>query len=580
MSFQTPVTVEDVLRRIHQKQYLLPAIQREFVWKQHQVLALMDSLMRGYPIGSFLLWEVKQESANEYVFYDFITNFHEQKAPFATKAAVPTSNGIIAVLDGQQRLTALNIAMYGSHSEKRKGAWWTNPDSFPKKRVYLNLADSPDHEELGFEFDLRFLTDQETKADLDGVAKWYLVHDVLALADSGPAIMEELERRSLSGSGPFNRLYRLYDSLRVIKPINWYLESSQSADKVLDIFVRVNSGGTTLSYSDLLLSMATNQWRTRDAREEVRDLVQDINQGGTRDFAFSKDAVLKTALMVAGLNVQFRVSNFTQKNMAVVEDGWDKTEQALVNAATLLRQFGYTGRTISADSVIIALAYYLARNSLGKTYLESSASAPDRLIVRRWLARSMLKQGIWGSGLDTLLMRIRQAIDSSETTGFPADGIEREMAAMGKSLTFEDTDIDDLLATKYGSPRAFGVLSLMYPGLDFSKEFHQDHIFPKSRFTDKRLRALDLLSDQIEEYKSRFDLLPNLQLLGGVANIEKRDSLPQVWAGNAFPSDELRATYERENDFQGLSLEFEDFVEFSTSRSARMREKLMQQLQS
>lgn len=55
-----------------------------------------------------------------------------------------------------------------------------------------------------------------------------------------------------------------------------------------------------------------------------------------------------------------------------------------------------------------------------------------------------------------------------------------------------------------------------------------------------------------------------------------RDSLPQVWAGNAFPSDELRATYERENDSQGLSLEVED----CPARSARMREKLVQQLQS
>ena len=53
--------------------------------------------------------------------------------------------------------------------------------------------------------------------------------------------------------------------------LSW--RSHKIQNKVLDIFVRVNSGGTPLSYSDLLLSMATNQWQDRDAREEVRTLV-------------------------------------------------------------------------------------------------------------------------------------------------------------------------------------------------------------------------------------------------------------------------------------------------------------------
>src|SRR5687768_2178308 len=73
MTFQTPVTVQDILSGIHEKQYLLPAIQREFVWDQNQIRRLVDSLMRGYPIGSFLLWGVNAETAGRYVFYDFLT---------------------------------------------------------------------------------------------------------------------------------------------------------------------------------------------------------------------------------------------------------------------------------------------------------------------------------------------------------------------------------------------------------------------------------------------------------------------------------------------------------------------------
>jgi hypothetical protein len=117
------------------------------------------------------------------------------------------------------------------------------------------------------------------------------VGKVLGLADSGPAITAELSSRGidLNEVRVYQRLHDLYQAIRVARPINYYLEESQDADKVLDIFVRVNSGGTTLSYSDLLLSMATNQWQHLDAREEVRGLVQELNNGGARQFSFSKD---------------------------------------------------------------------------------------------------------------------------------------------------------------------------------------------------------------------------------------------------------------------------------------------------
>jgi uncharacterized protein with ParB-like and HNH nuclease domain len=61
MSFQTPITIRDALDRIHRHDYVLPAIQREFVWKPEQIARLFDSLMQGYPIGSFLFWSVERD---------------------------------------------------------------------------------------------------------------------------------------------------------------------------------------------------------------------------------------------------------------------------------------------------------------------------------------------------------------------------------------------------------------------------------------------------------------------------------------------------------------------------------------
>jgi hypothetical protein len=580
MTFQTPVTVQEILSGIHEKRYLLPAIQREFVWDQNQIRRVMDSLMRGYPIGSFLLWRVEPSTASQYTFYDFLTNYHERDHPYATKATVPAGQGTTAILDGQQRLTSLNIAMYGSHAEKKKYAWWNSPDAFPKKRLYLNLMEDPDSEELGLGYDLRFLTDAEAQPEQGQPDKWFRVGDVLGLANSGPALIQVLSARGidLNNVGTHQRLYDLYEAVRVNKPINYYLEASQDADKVLDIFVRVNSGGTTLSYSDLLLSMATNQWQHLDAREEVRALVQELNTGGSREFSFSKDVVLKTALMIAGVDLRFNVSNFTQDNMKKVEDSWEKTRVALIRAATLLSRFGLSTRSLTAHSVVVPVAYFIASKGLDDAYLDSSGQAADRARLQKWVNRSLMKRGIWGSGLDTTLTRIRQALDGHAAPGFPVEAVQAEMAQIGKSLDFEPTEIDELLEVKYGGQRTFPVLAMLYPGLDLSKVFHEDHVFPRSRFTAKRLSAAGVPAPDIETFRDAVDRLPNLQLLGGVANIEKQAVLPHEWLQQAISDPDKRKTYMDENDLDDVPDNITEFMTFYEVRKDRLRQRLNQQL--
>lgn len=576
MSFQTPRSIEEMLTAIHKREYLMPAIQREFVWGADQITKLVDSLMRGYPVGSFLLWDVKPETAQSYTFYEFLTNYHERDNPYADKATVPSGSGATAVLDGQQRLTSLNIALYGSFAEKKKYAWWNSAEAFPVKRLYLNLVDEPDDEELGSKYDLRFLTDREALAADGETDRWFRVGAVLDLANAGPAIMRELEQRGIAGSADaFQRLYDLYEAVRVLKPMNYFLVTDQDADKVLEIFVRVNSGGTTLSYSDLLLSMATNQWQELDAREEIRSLVSEINSNAGRQFSFSKDVVLKTALTIADVDVRFKVTNFTQGNMAKVEAAWPQIKGALLRAATLLQQFGYNGRNLTANSVIVPVAHYLHLRGAGDSYLDSTADAADRLALQRWVTRSLVKRGIWGSGLDTLLTRIRDVLRTNLTNGFPVGAVEEAMAAVGKSLAFDHAEIDELLNLKYAGQRTFSVLSVLYPGLDLSKKFHEDHIFPKSRFTEKKLLDAGVPLDSIDDYLAAVNLLPNLQLLAGTANIEKQDSLPTEWIDTAFPSEDKRATYLTENDLDDLPLDLADFTSFFEQRKQRIRNRLL-----
>ena len=77
----------------------------------------------------------------------------------------------------------------------------------------------------------------------------------------------------------------------------------------------------------------------------------------------------------------------------------------------------------------------------------------ERDELRAWVARSLLKPGIWGSGLDTLLARLRTAIDENPGARFPVEAIERELTSLGKSLTFQDAELDDVLALRCSGPR-------------------------------------------------------------------------------------------------------------------------------
>src|SRR5260221_165637 len=102
MAFERPITVYEALENIHAKKYLLPAIQREVVWDVGQIAMLFDSLMRDYPIGSFLFWHVDRKNSGKYQFYELMRTFHETKNSHNPKANVSGEDDVTAILDGQQ----------------------------------------------------------------------------------------------------------------------------------------------------------------------------------------------------------------------------------------------------------------------------------------------------------------------------------------------------------------------------------------------------------------------------------------------------------------------------------------------
>jgi uncharacterized protein with ParB-like and HNH nuclease domain len=101
MAFVEPISIKQAIDCVHKKKYLLPAIQREFVWDTYQIERLFDSIMRDYPISSFLFWEVENSNINKYQFYEFVREYHERDSRHNPKANIDGESGITAILDGQ-----------------------------------------------------------------------------------------------------------------------------------------------------------------------------------------------------------------------------------------------------------------------------------------------------------------------------------------------------------------------------------------------------------------------------------------------------------------------------------------------
>ena len=80
MAYETPITIKKALNNISKRQYVLPSIQREFVWDTDQIEKLFDSLMRDYPISTFLFWKVEKNKINDFQFYEILKHYHERDA--------------------------------------------------------------------------------------------------------------------------------------------------------------------------------------------------------------------------------------------------------------------------------------------------------------------------------------------------------------------------------------------------------------------------------------------------------------------------------------------------------------------
>lgn len=283
--FQSPITIAQAIERIHRNEYLLPAFQRDFVWSAEQIEKLFDSLMKGYPISSMLFWKVKGGTKTDFRFYKFLSAFIQYHRICNDPIPTDNINDFYAILDGQQRLTSLYIGLCGSYAYKDYRKRWDYSESnFPTRHLYLNISRKYTQEESDREFIFSFV-DKNISKEKDlfidkSSEKWFRVGKILALhQDYNYGIDEFAEDNNIDKES--KRLLRLLDNVIHTKlNINFYEEDEQKPDKAVNIFIRINSGGTALSFSDILMSIAIANCKQMDAKTEIKNLVEHIRSKG------------------------------------------------------------------------------------------------------------------------------------------------------------------------------------------------------------------------------------------------------------------------------------------------------------
>lgn len=579
MAYQTPITIKGAINNIEKRHYLLPSIQREFVWGTNQIETLFDSLMRKYPIGTFLFWKVDEDKIKDFQFYEFLREYHEKDHRRNPRADITGSKDIIALLDGQQRMTSMYLALRGSYACRKPRMPRNNPNAYPQRKLHLNLLKPS--EELEAEYDFRFLTEEDAKKQ-DENFYWFECCKILCFKEKNE-IFDYLEENDLSDTAAHpkevvkfarNTLSRLYDVVHEDGTISYYLEEGEELDKVLQIFIRINSAGTTLTYSDLLLSIATAQWKEQPAREVIHKFVDDINEIGD-GFAFNKDMVLKNCLVLADLSdIAFKVDNFNEANMRIIEKNWERISLSLRLAVQLVAKFGYNEKNLISTNAVIPIAYFIHKNKFEEDQiLHSQQRENDRRAIKEWLARVLLK-GTFSGNPDLVYPRMRNLI-TKNLGGFPLKEIIASYRGSLKSISFSSDEIDSLLDMQHGQKKTYCALTLIYPSLDHTFRYAQDHIHPKSKFYKKPMKANGFSDEEIRQFNTGMNSISNLQLITVIENQEKKDKSLEEWLTQKCQNKTERDRYLEQHHIRPeQSLEFKDFLDFVAERRKIIKEHL------
>lgn len=556
-------SIKDVVDELNVR-YFLPDIQREYLWlkkaDEKKIEQLFDSILRGYPIGSFLFWKLQKENIAKsdeqdsdklnFQLYQFITNYDERK-PHNEKIRIEEirRDDLYIVLDGQQRLTSLYIGLKGTRTLKKKNAKINNPNAYEEKRLYLNLKHQPnmDNPEDNYRFEFH-----AKKPENDKEHWWFKVGDILELK----SVVNYTREHKELGDEESELLETLNKAFHDKQLISFFEETEKNLNKVLNIFIRVNSGGVKLSHSVLLMSILTASFLS-DIRTKMNELVDTLKEKGFPNVG--QDQVLKTCLLLVGSNTEFKLKNFNKKNIKEIEENWEKITDSIYNAAELLENFGYAGYLGSAY-ILSSLAYFY--------FLNQKMDKNDEEQALKFVRNAQITSYFTPS-TDTKLNNIANSMKEVQTF----ESFNHNLAKHQTSpLKITNDAIEEMMCSS-SHALVFPILQILYPNLNCkTTTFHIDHIYPKSKFKKEN----EKLNQDFYECGNH---LYNLQLLEGAENSTKKDKDPEVWLKEEYKNEQAIEEYKKRNYIDpNLKLEWENIKEFREKREKAIITKLKEVL--
>jgi hypothetical protein len=355
-----------LLNQVADEEIVLPAIQRDFVWSESQTAKLLDSVLRGYPIGLVLLWE----TYNDIQFRPFARDYKS-----GNLHAYRDNDGgrrIRVVLDGQQRMQSLYVALHG----QREG-----------RSVFLDVlsgqkGDDVEEEQFLFQFlttEVASNKNSETEEAItpkdrrDHIPYWWLsvkdlfsmnarakrelVRDVAArldLTDEEGLLLDD-------NLGAFADVFTRDENILRVSTIDANLPNDSPYRKteadVLEIFVRVNREGTALSRSDLIFSMLKLNWK--ESAEGLPEFVQAINNGNS--FELDTDFVVRCLFAVSGLGGRLELNLLRRRsNVETLQENFDKCCDAIRATVDFVQNECkcQSSRLLGSSHTLVPIVYY------------------------------------------------------------------------------------------------------------------------------------------------------------------------------------------------------------------------------
>ena len=418
----------------------LPEFQRGYVWNREQVRGLFDSLYRRHPVGGLLVWSTESKSA-------------------AHRGDAQLAPGVVKLLlDGQQRMTTLYGVVRG-----RPPAFFDG-----NAQAFSNLMFHVEREEFAFYQPIRMRDDPS----------WI---DVTSLMQKGVDGLGEF----IDGLGLpperlgqcVSRLSRLLGIVNIDLHVEDVVGEDKSLDIVVEIFNRVNSGGTKLSKGDLALAKICAEWP--QARDAMKHLLSVWAKSG---YNFDLDWLLRSVNTV--LTGEAKFSFLHEKSSEEIQDALNRAKNGIDAVLNMIA--GYLGldhdRVLFGRFAVPVMVRYLDRRG-------SRLSTEERDKLLFWF----IQAGMWGrfsGSTETYMDQDLAVVDSVDS---PLDKLVEQMRLWHGGLRTEPGHFTGwslgarfypvlYMLTRMGSAQDWGTgLPLKSGMLGRMNQLEVHHIFPKSR---------------------------------------------------------------------------------------------------